>query len=132
MFALFNLNKSFIGYSDNIPEHLNKGFLKKEISEDKRDLTKWRWEGDFDGCMVDINEHPYTVTEKELQDTLFKTIYKDYPIDLQVVNIIKQLYLVAYKGGLLLPEFDKMANTIIHAVDLYEKQCKFYLEKNES
>jgi hypothetical protein len=132
MFALFNLNKSFIGYSDNIPEHLNKGFLKIEIPEDQRDLTKWRWDGDFDGKMVDLTEKPYVITEKELQDNLFKSIYSDYPIDLQVVNIIKQLYLLAYKSSSLLPEFDKMANSIIHAVDLYEKQRKFYVEKNES
>ena len=132
MFALFNLNKSFIGYSDDIPEHLSKAFLKKEIPEDKRDLNKWRWDGDFDGQMVSLEEKPYVVTQKELQDTLFKTIYEEYPIDLQIVNIIKQLYLATYKTGSLLPEFDKMAKTIINAVDLYEKQCKFYLEKNES
>jgi hypothetical protein len=132
MFALFNLQKSFIGFSDDIPEHLNKSILKKEIPQDKSDLTKWRWEGDYDGQMVSLNEKPYTVTEKELQDTLFKTIYKDYPIDLQVINVIKQLYLLSYKTSSLLPEFDKMAKTIIHAVDLYEKHRKFYLEQNES
>jgi hypothetical protein len=132
MFALFNLQKSFIGYSDDIPEHLNKNILKREIPEDKRDFTKWRWDGNYDGNMVSVDEKPYVISEKELQDSLFKTIYKDYPIDLQVINVIKQLYLLSYKSSTLLPEFDKMAKTIIHAVDLYEKQRKFYLEENES
>ena len=132
MFALFNLNKTFVGYSEDIPEHLNKSFIKKEIPEDKRDLTKWRWDGDLDGQMVSLNEKPYTITEKEITESLFKTIYKDYPIDLQIVNIIKQLYVLSYKSSSLLPDFEQMAKTIIHAVDLYEKQRKFYLEQNES
>lgn len=133
MFALFNLNKSFIGYSDNIPEHLEKGILKREIPEDRSDLTKWRWDGSYDdGQMVSLEEKPYTVTEKELQDSLFRTIYEEYPIDLQIVNLIKQVYLLSYKTPELLPEFEKMANMIIRAVDLYESQRKFYIEKNES
>jgi hypothetical protein len=131
MFALFNLNKSFIGYSDDIPEHLEQSFLKRELPEDKQDLTKWRWDGDFDGCMVSVDEKPYTVTDDELQSILFKEIYVKYPFDLQIVNLIKQVYLLAYKSPTLLPEFEKMANTIIQAVDLYEKQRKFYIEKNE-
>ena len=133
MFALFNLNKSFIGYSDNIPEHLENGILKREIPEDKSDLTKWRWDGSYDdGQMVSLEEKPYMVTEKELQDSLFRTIYEEYPIDLQIVNLIKQVYLLSYKTPELLPEFEKMANMIIRAVDLYESQHKFYIEKNES
>jgi len=133
MFALFNLNKSFIGYSDNIPEHLESGILKREIPEDKSDLMKWRWDGSYDdGQMVSLEEKPYTVTEKELQDSLFKTIYDEYPIDVQIVNLIKQVYLLSYKTPVLLPEFERMANIIIKAVDLYEDQRKFYIEKNES
>jgi hypothetical protein len=133
MFALFNLNKSFIGYSDNIPEHLEKGILKKEIPDDKSDLTKWRWDGSYDdGQMVSLEEKPYMVTEKELQDSLFKNIYDEYPIDVQIVNLIKQVYLLSYKTPVLLPEFERMANMIIKAVDLYEDQRKFYIEKNES
>jgi hypothetical protein len=133
MFALFNLNKSFIGYSDNIPEHLESGILKREIPEDKSDLMKWRWDGSYDdGQMVSLEEKPYTVTEKELQDSLFKTIYDEYPIDVQIVNLIKQVYLLSYKTPVLLPEFERMANMIIKAVDLYEDQRKFYIEKNES
>jgi hypothetical protein len=133
MFALFNLNKSFIGYSDNIPEHLEKGILKIEIPDDRSDLTKWRWDGNYeDGQMVNLEEKPYMVTEKELQDSLFRTIYEEYPIDVQIVNLIKQVYLLSYKTPELLPEFEKMANMIIKAVDLYESQRKFYVEKNES
>jgi hypothetical protein len=133
MFALFNLNKSFIGYSDNIPEHLESGILKKEIPEDKSDLIKWRWDGSYDdGQMVSLEEKPYTITEKELQDSLFRTIYEEYPIDVQIVNLIKQVYLLSYKTPELLPEFERMANMIIKAVDLYEEQRKFYIEKNES
>lgn len=133
MFALFNSNKSFIGYSDQIPEHLEKTFLKKEIPKDKCDLTKWKWHGGFDnGRMISVEEKETMVTEEELQKSLFKNIYEQYPIDLQIINLIKQVYLLAYKSPTLLPEFDKMANIIIKAVDLYENQRKFYLEKDES
>jgi len=133
MFALFSLQKNFIGYSDDIPEHINSTILKKEIPEDKRDLTKWRWDGDYDtGNMVSLIEKPYVITEKELQESLFKTIYEKYPIDLQLLNVIKQLYLLSHKSCNLLPEFNEMAKIIIHAVDLYEKQRKFYIDQNES
>jgi hypothetical protein len=132
MYALFNLNKSFIGYSESIPEHIEKTILKREIPPDKVDLTKWRWDGGYDGQMVNLKDNPVVITEKQLQDTLFKTIYYEYPVDVQLINLIKQVYAIAHRSKSLLPEFEEMSKMIINAVDLYEKQRKFYIEQNES
>ena len=57
MFALFNTNKNFIGYGEDLPNNPNLNLSVKEIPPDKQDLTIWRWDGDFDnGEMVLINE----------------------------------------------------------------------------
>jgi hypothetical protein len=133
MFALFNLNKSFVGYSEDIPDTINS-VLKKKIPDEMSDFTKFRWVGDYDnGSMQPISQNPYTITEEELKESLFKMVYQEYTIDLQNVIIIKQLKKICEHLGneIMTDDFNKMSKIILKAVDLYEKQCKFYLNDNE-
>jgi len=123
MFALFNKNKEFVGYSADAPDSPN--IYKKLVPEDKRDFTKWRWDGTYDeGEMVNINENPYPDSEYELQLSLFNRIYKDYPIDLQIAHIIKQLRIIAEKSECLTAEFGIMSDLTLKAVEKYENQHK--------
>ena len=56
MFVLFNRDKKFIGYSEDIPDTPNLGVLRLELPEVFNDLTKWQWEGDMlSGGMVEIH-----------------------------------------------------------------------------
>ena len=131
MFALFN-NKKFIGYGKDLPNNPNLNLSVKEISLDKQDFTVWRWDGDFDnGKMVLINENPYPVEKIDLDTSLYEKIYNNYPLDLQIVILIKQVKLLSEKANCLDPEFDKMSNLILKAVENYEHDRKFYLNNNE-
>jgi hypothetical protein len=57
MYALFDKNKQFIGYSPDFPDTPGLDIFKLEIPEDKSDITKWKWEGDmFNGRMVEIKD----------------------------------------------------------------------------
>ena len=57
MFVLFNKNKEFIGYSPDFPNIPNLNIFKFEISQDKSDLTEWKWVGDMlTGKMIKIND----------------------------------------------------------------------------
>jgi hypothetical protein len=128
MFVLFNKDKKFIGYSADAPD--NPDIFKKPIPSDKTDFTKWRWDGSYDdGQMVFINENPYPDSEYELQYSLFNKINKDYPIDLQVVYIIKQLRVLATKNNCIIPEFGIMSDLILKAVEKYENQYKLLGKK---
>ena len=123
MFVLFNKNKEFVGYSADAPD--NPNIYKKLVPLDKRDFTKWRWDGTYDdGEMVYINENPYPDSEYGLQLSLFNKIYKEYPIDLQIVHIIKQLRVIAEKNESLTADFAIMSDLILNAVEKYENQYK--------
>lgn len=57
MYALFDKDKKFIGYSPDFPENPGLNIFKFKLPEDKSDLTKWKWVGDmFTGKMVKIND----------------------------------------------------------------------------
>ena len=139
MFALFNKDKNFISYSEDLPLNPNfKNFmpniLMREIPIDKRDLTVWRWEGNYDnGEMVLIDEIPYPTKKSDLNYSLFEKIYEKYPIDLQNVIIIKQLKKLCdnVSGNIMTEEFKEMSDLLLKAVEIYEHQNKFYLNNNE-
>jgi hypothetical protein len=132
MFALFNTNKNFIGYGEDLPNNPNLNLSVKEIPSDKQDLTIWRWDGDFDnGEMVLINENPYPIEKIDLDTSLYEKIYNNYPIDLQIVILMKQVKLLSKKADCLDPEFDQMSKLILKAVENYEHERKFYLNNNE-
>jgi hypothetical protein len=125
MFALFNIEKQFIGYSPDIPE--NSNILKKEIPEEQSDVTLWRWEGNYDnGKMVSI-DIGYPVEEIELERQLFEYIGKEYPINVQILNIMKQLRRIVQNNDQLQDdEFMDMSDCIINAVDKYTKRVNYY------
>jgi hypothetical protein len=132
MFALFNANKNFIGYGKDLPDNPSLNILSKEIPLDNQDLTVWRWDGDFDdGKMVLINENPYPVEEIDFDTSLYEKIYNKYPIDLQLVILMKQVKMLSEKADCLHPEFDEMSKLILKAVENYEHERKFYLNNNE-
>jgi hypothetical protein len=125
MFALFNTEKQFIGYSPDIPE--NSNILKKDIPEEQSDITLWRWEGDYDnGRMISINIG-YPIEEIELERQLFEYIGKEYPINVQILKIIKQLKRIVQDNDRLQDdEFMDMSDCIISAVDKYTKRVNYY------
>jgi hypothetical protein len=55
MFVLFNKEKQFVGYSEDIPDLPTLNIFKLKLSDDVSDITKWKWEGDmFNGKMIPI------------------------------------------------------------------------------
>jgi hypothetical protein len=126
MFALFNSNnKEFIGYSPNVPESAD--LLKIEISKDKSDITKWKWEGNYDnGKMVSL-DIGYPLEEIEIEKKIFEYIEKNFPLNIQLINIIKQLKkIVEMNDNLQEDSFMDMANLIICALDKKESRIKYY------
>jgi hypothetical protein len=134
MVVLFNKDKQFIGYGDNFPSNPELGILKKEISSEEFDLSVWRWDGDFDtGSMVKISDNPYPINNMDLQNSLYEKIYKEYPIDLQNLIIIKKLKIICdnMTNNIMTDEFKNMSDLIIKAVEIYDHENKFYLAENE-
>jgi hypothetical protein len=137
MFALFNKDKNFIGYSNDIPD--NSCILKKEIPPETSDMLLWRWEGDYDnGKMISIGMG-YPIEEIELEKKFFNDINKKYPIETQFLNIIKQLKkIVQHNQDMIDDDFIDMADCIINAEDKYNKRINYYrnyerlILKNES
>jgi hypothetical protein len=60
MFVLFNKDKKFIGYSNDIPDLPTLGIFKLKIKEEQSDLTIWKWDGDMNGKMVKIDSCNYS------------------------------------------------------------------------
>ena len=97
MYALFNKEKKFIGFSPNqIPNNLTK-----KISEEHSDFTIWKWEGDYDtGKMVLINSNIKT-EEIELDKALFNYIDSKYPLKVQLINMMTQLRKIVQYNDIL-------------------------------
>jgi len=54
MFVLFNRDKKFIGYSDDIPDIPTLNVFKLKLPEAVNDIIKYEWIGDmFNGKMVE-------------------------------------------------------------------------------
>lgn len=57
MFVLFNKNKQFIGYSEDIPDLPTLNIFKLKIPDHISDITKYEWVGDMlNGKMVEIEK----------------------------------------------------------------------------
>jgi hypothetical protein len=128
MIALFNKEKTFIGYGDNIPP--NSKILKKDIDPEKTDLGKWKWEGDYDsGKMVPI-KNLYPIEELNLEKELFEYINKNYPIEKQIYNLIKQINIILENNNELLDEeYSDMSDYITSAFEKYENRVKYHKDK---
>lgn len=135
MFALFNLNKQFIGLSPDVPSSAQ--VLKKEIPIEQSDPRIWKWEGDYDnGKMIKIFSDE-RIEEFDLEGQLFEEIDLKYPLGIQLINITKQLHRITPIENMD-RDFALMAQTILAAVEKYKQKLK-YLEslnklttKNES
>jgi hypothetical protein len=133
MFALFNKQKKFIGYSADIPDI--ESILKVKISDEHTDFTKWKWHGEYDtGRMVSLSENPIVFEEIDLKASLFSKIKKEYPLDVQNVIMIKQIKKLCdyFDSNMKNDDFKEMSDTLLKAVELHEKDTKFYIEKNEN
>jgi hypothetical protein len=136
MFALFNENKQFVGYSPDIPP--TSTLLKKEIPNDQTDFTVWSWVGDYDsGRMMSISEQGYPQEEIDLEYELFEEINLKYPLGMQLIYIIKQLQKTTPIEKMD-KDFALMAQTMQLAVEKYQQKIKYFssanslLNKNES
>jgi hypothetical protein len=137
MFALFNKDKNFIGYSDDILE--NSLILKREIPLETSDISVWRWEGNYDDGKMVSNNIEYPIEELELEKELFNKINTKYPPQIQFLNIIKQLKkIIQYNQDVMDDDFMDMADSVTNAVDKYDKRINYYknysklIPKNES
>jgi hypothetical protein len=125
MYALFNNDKKFIGYSPELPENLK--ILKKEIPKEFSNLEIWHWEGDYDTGKMTQTCPDYPIKEIELEKELFKYIDRRYPLNIQLLNIIKQLKKITKSNDLLQDDdFTDMADCILNAIDKHNNRVKFY------
>lgn len=120
MFALFNKNKKFIGYSPDIPD--NAPLLKRKINDEQSNTLKWKWVGDYDtGRMVSVDKSD---SEIEEDDFLFEVSNK-YNLNAKFDIIIKQLQKILEKNqDLKTPEFDQMSSDLSKAFDIWQKKYK--------
>jgi hypothetical protein len=131
MYALFNKEKQFIGYSEDMPEQVLQNLLYKQIPDSQTDFTNWRWSGDYDtGHMVSIVEDGYPVEEIALEKQLFDTINKNYPLPVQLIYIIKQLKLLSREGEQD-HNFQDMADIVLEAVEKHDNRIKYYQNRNK-
>lgn len=125
MYALFNSDKQFIGYSPDIPSDVD--ILKKEISVEHMDFTKWKWEGDYDtGQMIPLSSGP-NVEELHLNMEFFKQITRRYSLGDQLFNIIRQLKkIVDQNQDIRHDEFYDMADFMLNAMDKYQEAINYH------
>jgi len=130
MFALFNTNLNFIGYSPDIQDQPH--ILKKEIPEHQRDLNVWKWEGNYtDGKMVSIFEEGIPQEELEEQKRMFNDLNSKYPTGVQLVNIIRQLKKIAEQSELQDDRFMDMAENVLNVMDKHDKHLKYVLTRKK-
>ncbi len=136
MYALFNKDKNFIGFSPEIP---HESFLSKKIPPEQSDFKKWTWQGDYDtGRMVSLDAN-YPMEEIEMEKMLFKYIEKKYPLPVQLNNIMNQLRKIVENNDSYQDDaFMDMSDCIKNAIDKHNKRINYYknysniIPKNES
>jgi hypothetical protein len=58
MYVLFNADKQFVGYSEDIPDLPTLNILKLKLPKEVENINKWKWSGDmFNGKMIPIEEN---------------------------------------------------------------------------
>jgi hypothetical protein len=103
MYAIFNLNKEFLSFSEN---EMGNNFLSKEIPEEKTNLLEWKWIGDYDsGGMKKINIKKLKNNENSFQDRY------DYNVFMSL--ILKQLYVTSKKTKTLNENYENMVKDFI-------------------
>lgn len=118
MFALFNQNKEFIGYSPDLPEVPNLAINRKKIPDQFCNLAEWHWEGNFDtGKMVSNKK----IIELNNHQKALKKIIEIYPLGVQIINIIKQLDVLSKNSNLFDNDFKEMSKTIMDILSTQNK-----------
>jgi len=103
MYAIFNLNKEFLSFSEN---EMGSNFLSKEIPEEKTNLLEWKWIGNYDsGEMKKINIKKLKNKENSFQDR--------YEYNVFMSLILKQLYITSKKTKTLNENFENMVKDFI-------------------
>ena len=115
MFALFNNQFEFCGYSPDLPNNIE--ILKREIPAEQSDLTIWGWSGDYhNGSMVCKSEE----LEKKTQ---IENLNLKYPLQTQMVYMMRQLYKICSADPSIQNDnFMDMAENIFRIIDKYGKK----------
>jgi len=123
MYAVFDLNKTFISYSDNM---FGGNFLFKEIAEEESDILNWRWDGDYDtGKMVKLENEPYP-------NILTENIFEEkYPISVFFTILLKQMFLTSSKNKTIDPLFEEMVKDYIRTYEDNDSYISLLKEANK-
>lgn len=110
MFVLFNNNKKFIGYSPDAEKVNDISAYSKEIPEQFSNLNEWHWEGDYDNGKMISNKKFIELTEEQ---KAIRKIIDQYPLGVQLINIIKQLNVLSKNANLFDNDYKEMSNNIM-------------------
>ncbi len=111
MYALFDQKKEFIGFSENFPDIYGSGIIKIKVPDEYADPTKFMWKGTLDnGAFFELNEFLNLKDKKEK----FEIILNKYPLEIQLINIIKQLNTLSEKQNIFDLNFKQMATDILN------------------
>ena len=125
MIALFNQEKKFVGYSqDDLPF---PNLLRKQISEECSDLNLWKWSGDYDtGQMVSINEEGHQLSKNNFDERkkALENIFNKYPLEIQVLHTMQQLYNVVKNTPSANDVFMDMVEEIVATIEKYKIDLK--------
>ena len=124
MYVVFDLNKNFISYSDNM---FGGNFLFKEIAEEESDILNWRWDGDYDnGKMVKLEDSPY-----EHNSSTEEAFQEKYPLHIFFTIILKQLFLTSSKNKTVDPLFEQMLKEYIIIYESNDSYISLLKEANK-
>jgi hypothetical protein len=116
MYAIFNLDKNFLSYSD---QEMGLNFLSLKIPEEKTNLLEWGWSGNYDnGEMVKLENSEYVDVHNE------NSFEYAYPFHSFMSIILKQLYITSKKNNTLTEEYKDLTKHFIHSFETPE----IYLE----
>ena len=112
MYAVFNLNKQFISYAE---QELGDNFLHIKLPEDKTNLLKWAWKGDYDtGEMTELNLSNMSMVKNQ------NTFEQKYPFNNFMSIILKQLYISSKKNNTLDTAYENMVKDYIFSFETPE------------
>ena len=118
MFALFNKDKKFIGYSPDVSKNPNISPFYKEIPHQYRDISQWHWEGDFDtGGMVSNKK----IIELTKDQKILAKLHETYSLGTQIVNIVKQLDILSKNANLYDSDFKDMKTKMMEIICSFDK-----------
>jgi hypothetical protein len=126
MFALFNNQKQFIGYSQQIPPTIK---LYKELDIDF-DPSKKFWDGDYDnGSIKNLNDAKFS--EFQIEKDFVKKIKALYNTEISHLLTIKQIGLISNHLNLFDPKFKEMWEELTPLFEKYDKTVDFLKKENK-